>query len=91
MSEGFAPKVYQQQVLDSTEAYFKACHELPTASLAFTSTTERLWGLGNVYHPLADLPPDTPYFCLRARDSDTHFAASQLVGGFVGVPVSRPD
>ena len=24
------------------------------------------------------------------RDSDTHFVASQLVGGFVGVPVSRP-
>lgn len=24
----FAPKVYQQQVLGSASAYFKACHEL---------------------------------------------------------------
>ena len=30
----FAPKTYQQQVLDSVEAYFKACHELPSPSLA---------------------------------------------------------
>ena len=40
---GFAPKIYQQQVLDSVEAYFKACHELPSPSIAFTATTERLW------------------------------------------------
>ena len=37
---GFAPKIYQQQVLDSVEAYFKACHELPSPSIAFTATTE---------------------------------------------------
>jgi type III restriction enzyme len=43
----FAPKTYQQQVLDSVEAYFKACHELPSPSTAFTATTERLWGRGN--------------------------------------------
>ena len=61
----FAPKVYQQQVLDSIEAYFKACHELPSPSIAFTATTERLWGRGNPYHPLAGFPPDMPYFCLR--------------------------
>ena len=40
---GFAPKTYQQQVLDSVEAYFKACHELQSPSIAFTATTERLW------------------------------------------------
>ncbi|MGD9983607.1 MAG: DEAD/DEAH box helicase [Porticoccaceae bacterium] len=61
----FAPKVYQQQVLDSVEAYFKACHELPSPSIAFTATTERLWGRGNPYHPLAGFPADMPYFCLR--------------------------
>ncbi len=61
----FAPKTYQQQVLDSVEAYFKACHELPSPSIAFTATTERLWGRGNPYHLLAGLPPDMPYFCLR--------------------------
>jgi type III restriction enzyme len=61
----FAPKVYQQQVLDSVEAYFKACHELPSPSIAFTATTERLWGRGNAYNPLSGFPPDMPYFCLR--------------------------
>ncbi|MDP2868256.1 DEAD/DEAH box helicase [Methyloversatilis sp.] len=61
----FAPKTYQRQVLDSIEAYFKACHELPSPSIAFTATTERLWGRGNVYHPLSGFPADMPYFCLR--------------------------
>jgi len=61
----FVPKVYQQQVLDSVEDYFKACHELPTPSIAFTATTERLWGQGNPYKPLSGFPTDTPYFCLR--------------------------
>ena len=61
----FAPKTYQQQVLDSVEAYFKACHELPSPSLAFTATTERLWGRGNAYNPLLGFPIDMPYFCLR--------------------------
>jgi len=61
----FAPKTYQQQVLDSVEAYFKACHELPSPSIAFTATTERLWGRGNAYRPLSGFPPDMPYFCLR--------------------------
>ena len=27
---GFAPKTYQSQVLESIEAYFLACHELPS-------------------------------------------------------------
>lgn len=61
----FAPKTYQQQVLDSVEAYFKACHELPSPSIAFTATTERLWGRGNPYSPLSGFPADMPYFCLR--------------------------
>ena len=61
----FAPKIYQQQVLESVEAYFKACHELPSPSIAFTATTERLWGRGNPYNPLSGFPGDMPYFCLR--------------------------
>lgn len=61
----FAPKTYQQQVLDSIEAYFKAGHELPSPSIAFTATTERLWGRGNAYNPLSGFPADMPYFCLR--------------------------
>jgi type III restriction enzyme len=61
----FAPKTYQQQVLDSVEAYLEACHELPSPSIAFTATTERLWGRGNAYNPLSGFPADMPYFCLR--------------------------
>ncbi len=52
-------------MLDSVEAYFNACHELPSPSIAFTATTERRWGRGNAYHPLSDFPADMPYFCLR--------------------------
>ncbi len=62
---GFAPKIYQQHVLDSVETYFKACHELPSPSIAFTATTERLWGRGLSYNPLSGFPTDMPYFCLR--------------------------
>lgn len=61
----FAPKVYQAQVLESVEAYFHACHELPSPSIAYTATTERLWGRGLAYNPLAGFPTDMPYFCLR--------------------------
>lgn len=61
----FTPKTYQQHVLDSVEAYFKACHALPSPSIAFTATTEALWGHGLAYNPLAGFPPDMPYFCLR--------------------------
>jgi len=39
---GFPPKTYQSQVLESVEAYFQACHELPSPSIAYTATTERL-------------------------------------------------
>ena len=61
----FTPKTYQSQVLDSVEAYFKACHELPSPSIAFTATTERLWGKGLAYSSLSGFPSDMPYFCLR--------------------------
>jgi len=61
----FAPKTYQSQVLESIEAYFQSCHELPSPSIAFTATTERLWGRGLAYHPLPGFPADMPYFCLR--------------------------
>jgi type III restriction enzyme len=61
----FAPKTYQQQVLDSVEAYFKACPELLSPSVAFNATTERLWGKGSPYNSLPGFLPDTPYFCLR--------------------------
>ena len=67
----FIPKKYQQDaasgggVLDSVEAYFKACHEHRRASLAFTAVTESLWGQGLPYHPLEGFSPDMPYFCLR--------------------------
>jgi len=61
----FSPKKYQQQVLDSVVAYFMSCHELPSPSIAFTATTERLWGHGLSYNPLSGFPADMPYFCLR--------------------------
>ena len=61
----FAPKTYQSQVLESIESYFQTCHELPSPSIAFTATTERLWGRGLPYHPLPGFPADMPYFCLR--------------------------
>lgn len=61
----FSPKTYQSQVLESVEAYFKACHELPSPSIAYTATTERLWGKGSPYNPLSGFPSDMPYFCLR--------------------------
>lgn len=59
------PKTYQAQVLESIEAYFRACQELPTASVAFAAVTEKLWGRGLPYHPLSGFPSDMPYFCLR--------------------------
>ena len=55
----FSPKKYQQDpanksgVLDSVEAYLKACHQHGRASLAFTAVTEELWGQGLAYRPLA--------------------------------------
>ncbi len=77
----FAPKTYQQQVLDSVEAYFNACYELTSPSIAFTATTERLWGRGNRYNPLSGFPADMPYFCLRVPTGGgkTWLAAKSVV------------
>jgi len=61
----FQAKTYQQQVLESIETYFRACHELPNPSVAFNAVTERLWGRGLSYNPLYGFPSDMPYFCLR--------------------------
>lgn len=61
----FSAKTYQSQVLESVEAYFRACHELPSPSVAFNAVTEKLWGRGLAYNPLSGFPPDMPYFCLR--------------------------
>jgi type III restriction enzyme len=77
----FAPKAYQSQVLESIEAYFKACHELPSPSIAFTATTERLWGRGLPYTALGGFPPDMPYICLRVPTGGgkTWLAAKSIV------------
>ena len=40
---GFQPKRYQQSVLDSVEAYFRACHQYGNADTAFYETTRALW------------------------------------------------
>jgi type III restriction enzyme len=61
----FTPKTYQSQDLDSVAAYFAECHALASPSLAFTATTEQLWGHGQAYNPLSGFPDDMPYFCLR--------------------------
>ena len=54
----FTPKTYQSQVLESITAYFESCHERRSPSLAFTATTERLWGRGLAYNPLSGFPFD---------------------------------
>jgi len=61
----FNPKTYQSQVLESVQAYFKACHDFPSASIAFNATSEKLWNKGQQYHALPGFQPDMPYFCLR--------------------------
>ena len=61
----FAPKRYQSQVLESVGEYFLTCHQLASPSVAFTATTEKLWGRGLAYNPLSGFPADMPYFCLR--------------------------
>ncbi len=62
---GFQPKRYQQSVLDSVEAYFRACHQYGNADTAFYETTRELWTRGSKYSPIAGFEPDMPYFCLR--------------------------
>jgi type III restriction enzyme len=61
----YQPKTYQQSVLASVEAYFRACYEQPNPRLAFYAVTDKLWRQGLAYHPIAGFPEDMPYFCLR--------------------------
>ncbi|HFD2186894.1 TPA: DEAD/DEAH box helicase, partial [Acinetobacter baumannii] len=61
----FIAKEYQNQVLESVQTYFQACHEFENASTAFYATTERLWGKGQTYNALNGFALDMPYFCLR--------------------------
>lgn len=61
----FTPKKYQEQVLESIRTYFKACHQLPSASTAYIDTSERLWGKAQSYKMLPGFAADMPYFCLR--------------------------
>lgn len=62
---GFVAKQYQQSALDSVLAYFQKCHARGSPSLAFTATTEELWGKGLSYHRIEGFAADMPYFCLR--------------------------
>jgi len=66
----FTPKGYQLQLLETLETYFQACYAQPSPSLAFSVTTERLWGQTLSYHPLSGFPSDMPYFCLRVPRTD---------------------
>lgn len=59
------PKIYQESVLESVDAYFDACHELGDADSAFYRTTKQLWGEGSAYRGIDGFPGDMPYFCLR--------------------------
>jgi len=61
----FQAKAYQQNVLNSVETYFRACHEHGDADTAFYKVTKDLWGAGIRYNPIAGFPDDMPYFCLR--------------------------
>ncbi|MDO5667395.1 MAG: DEAD/DEAH box helicase family protein [Alcaligenaceae bacterium] len=61
----YIAKEYQNQVLESIETYFDACHEYTNASTAFYATTEKLWGRGQTYNALSGFAKEMPYFCLR--------------------------
>lgn len=62
---GFVAKQYQQSALDSVLAYLQRCHALGSPGVAFTATTEDLWGKGLPYHRIEGFAADMPYFCLR--------------------------
>lgn len=61
----YQPKIYQQSVLDSVQAYFEACHQQGDADTAFYKTTKTLWGVGSQFNALPGFDADMPYFCLR--------------------------
>ena len=50
---GFQPKRYQQSVLDSVEAYFRACRQYGNTNTAFYETTRALWTQGSQYSPIS--------------------------------------
>ncbi|WP_374354085.1 DEAD/DEAH box helicase [Thermomonas sp.] len=61
----FAPKEYQDRVLESVRRYFEACNTLGNANTAFYQLTGELWGRHQPFNPLPGFTPDMPYFCLR--------------------------
>jgi len=61
---------------------------LRARELAARTGTKLIYGHDGV---VEHIRPEAVAATSSTRDSDTHFVASQLVGGFVGVPVSRPD
>ena len=61
----FIPKNYQQQVLNSIEAYFRAIRTVGNADLAFYRVTHELWQKGVQYRPIDGFNNAMPYFCLR--------------------------
>ena len=54
---GFQPRKYQQSVLDSTRKYFEQCHAFGSPGVAFTATTEALWGRGLPYNRIDGIAP----------------------------------
>jgi type III restriction enzyme len=63
--EPLTPKLYQESVLGSVDAYFNACQETGDPDTAFYRTTKELWGNGSQYQSISGFPADMPYFCLR--------------------------
>lgn len=61
----FIPKVYQQSVLDSVQAYFREVQATGNANSAFYNATLALWGRGVAYRPIDGFDTAMPYFCLR--------------------------
>jgi type III restriction enzyme len=76
----FAPKEYQNRVLESVRRYFEACNTLGNANTAFYQVTGELWGLHQPFNPLPGFSPDMPYFCLRVPTGGgkTFLAASSV-------------
>ncbi len=59
------PKRYQDELLRSVEAYFRACRETGDARKAYHDTMYALWGEVGSYRPLTGFDAGMPYFCLR--------------------------
>lgn len=61
----YIPKVYQQSVLDSVQAYFREVQATGNANSAFYNVTLALWGHGVAYRSIDGFDTAMPYFCLR--------------------------